>query len=228
MANSPMLQLLEHCGWGEFQSEFDRLHQWIFYPLLLETFQNLKQDVLFVSEMHGLGHIERTILQGGFCAMEEHISLPDTQLLLECCSYHDVGRIDDSLDPYHGHRSAQKLAELTGRQGEELKLMQTAVDVHSRHDSDFEQILLLYAPSDHARAARLTQLLKDSDGLDRVRLGDLNPRYLRCNSSRQRVSLAQEVFERYQLAIGRSPKPFFGKEICAKMQQHYDSEGHKS
>lgn len=227
MEDSPMLQLLEQNSWGRFQSEFDRLRQWELYPLLLETFENLKQDVLFVSEMHGLGHIERTILQGGFCAMDEHISLADTQLLLECCSYHDVGRIDDSLDPYHGHRSAQKLANLTGRSGEELKLMQTAVDVHSRHDSDFEQIFPLYAPSDHVRAAHITQLLKDSDGLDRVRLGDLNPRYLRCTSSRQRVPLAQNVFERYQLAIGRSPEPFFSKKICAMMQQHYDNEGSK-
>lgn len=228
MTNSPMLQLLDQGNWGRFQPNFDRLQQWDLYPMLLETFKNLKQDVLFVSEMHGLGHIERTILQGGFCAMEEHISPIDTQLLLECCSYHDVGRLDDSLDPYHGHRSAQRLPELTGRQGEELKLMQTAVDVHSRHDSDFEQILPLYAPSDHKRAAHLTQLLKDSDGLDRVRLGDLNPRYLRCDSSRQRVSLAKEVFERYQQAIGRSPEPFFNKKIRTMMQQHYDNEGSRS
>ncbi len=228
MANSPMLQLLEQGNWGEFQPAFDRLQQWELYPLLIETFETLKQDVLFVSEMHGLGHIERTILQGGFCAMEEHISLADTQLLLACCSYHDVGRLDDSLDPYHGHRSAEKLAELTGRQGEELKLMQTAVDVHSRHDSDFDQILPLYAPSDRLRAAHLSQLLKDSDGLDRVRLGDLNPRYLRRDSSRQRVSLAQTVFERYQCSIGRSPEPFFSKEIREMMRRHYDSEGSRS
>ena len=62
---------------------------------------------------------------------------------LDGCAYHDVGRLDDSLDPLHGHRSAQKLAELTGRGGEDLKVMQVAVDVHSRHDSDLPEIINL-------------------------------------------------------------------------------------
>ena len=227
MADSPMLALLEQGGWGEYQPAFDRLADWAFYPLLLDTLTGLKHEALFVSEMHGLGHIERTILQGGFCAMAEELPLADTQLLLECCSYHDVGRLDDSLDPLHGHRSAQKLAGLTGRSGEDLKVMQVAVDVHSRHDSDLPEIMALYAPADTARAGLLTQLLKDSDGLDRVRLGDLNPKYLRRPASRDRVGLAQEVFERYQRSIGRSPEPFFGEEIRAMMRRHYDNEGHQ-
>lgn len=223
MADSPMLALLEQGGWGAYQPAFDRLADWAFYPLLLDTLTNLKHEALFVSEMHGLGHIERTILQGGFCAMEEELQLADTELLLECCSYHDVGRLDDSLDPLHGHRSARKLADLTGRSGEDLKAMQVAVDVHSRHDSDLPEIMALYAPADTARAELLTQLLKDSDGLDRVRLGDLNPRYLRRPTSRDRVGLAQEVFERYQRSIGRSPEPFFGEEIRDMMRRHYDN-----
>ena len=227
MADSPMLALLEQGSWGEYQPAFDRLADWAFYPLLLDTLENLNHDVLFVSEMHGLGHIERTILQGGFCAMAEELPLADTQLLLECCSYHDVGRLDDSLDPLHGHRSAQRLAELTGRSGEDLKVMQVAVDVHSRHDSDLPEIMARYAPADEARATLLTQLLKDADGLDRVRLGDLNPKYLRRPSSRDRVELAQEVFERYQRSIGRSPKPFFDEDIRAMMRRHYDGEGQR-
>ena len=224
MAHSPMLALLEQGNWGEFQSEFDCLSQWQHYALLLDTLAELKQEELFVSEMHGLGHIERTILQGGFCAMAEGLSLADTHLLLECCSYHDVGRLDDTLDPFHGQRSARKLAELTGRQGEELKMMQTAVDVHSRHDSEFEQVYQVYCPADIARTKLLTNMLKDSDGLDRARLGDLNPRYLRSRSSRERVALAEEVFRRYQISIGRSPEPFFDEKIRALMRAHYDNE----
>ena len=42
---------------------------------------------------------------------------------------------------------------------------------------------------------RLTALLKDADGLDRVRLGDLDPRYLRFKEARAMVAFAEELFE---------------------------------
>ena len=109
MNYSPMLELLAQGNWGQFQSRFDQLSAWTYYPLLLDTLMGLKQEALFVSHIHGLGHIERTILQGAFCAMEEALGEEDTRLLLECCSYHDVGRVDDWVDDLHGHRSAQRI-----------------------------------------------------------------------------------------------------------------------
>ena len=39
------------------------------------------------------------------------------------------------------------------------------------------------------------RLVKDADGLDRVRLGDLDPRYLRHPEARVMVPFAQELFE---------------------------------
>jgi hypothetical protein len=41
---------------------------------------------------------------------------------------------------------------------------------------------------------RLTSLLKDADGLDRVRLGDLDPRYLRNLEAHRMVTSAQTLF----------------------------------
>ena len=41
---------------------------------------------------------------------------------------------------------------------------------------------------------RLTSLLKDADALDRVRLGDLDPRYLRHAQAREMVSFAEALF----------------------------------
>jgi hypothetical protein len=41
---------------------------------------------------------------------------------------------------------------------------------------------------------RLTSLLKDADGLDRVRLGDLDPRYLRNLQAHAMVTFAQTLF----------------------------------
>jgi len=41
---------------------------------------------------------------------------------------------------------------------------------------------------------RLTSLLKDADGLDRVRLGDLDPRYLRNPEAHDMVGFAAALF----------------------------------
>lgn len=219
-----MLDLLHRNQWNEFQSDFEQLRQWDYYPLLLTTLEELKQDELFVSHMHGLGHIERTILQGGFCAMDQNLSEADTRLLLAACSYHDVGRINDWVDDLHGHRSAQELARLTPYCGEELLLIQGAVDAHSRRDVVLEETIDGYGAADRPRAIRLAKLLKDADGLDRARLGDLDPRYLRFDTSRSRVALAERVYADYQISVGNSPDPFFTKEQVASFR----AKGHKS
>jgi hypothetical protein len=43
---------------------------------------------------------------------------------------------------------------------------------------------------------RLTSLLKDADALDRVRLGDLDPRYLRNVDAQSMAGFAQALFDR--------------------------------
>lgn len=220
MADSPMLNLLQAGVWGSYAPHFQRLSRWEHYPMLLQTLEQLDHSVLFVSKMHGLGHIERTILQGGFCAMEEGLDRSDTALLLLACSYHDVGRQDDWVDDLHGWRSAQRIGAITGRTGEDLKLLQGAVDAHSRKEAVLRETVAGYHPADLNRAVRLAQLLKDADGLDRVRLGDLDPSYLRRETSRSRAGLALEVYRRYQQSIGCSPKPFFTQEELDYFRAH--------
>ena len=95
---SPLLTLIEQNEWDGFQPMMDDLARWEGWPLFLEKLKSLRRDALYQSDVHGLGHIERTMLHGAFCAMTEPLDLTDTALLLECCAYHDVGRMDDTLD----------------------------------------------------------------------------------------------------------------------------------
>ena len=88
---SPLLTLIEQNEWDGFQPMMDDLARWEGWPLFLEKLKNLRRDALYQSDVHGLGHIERTMLHGAFCAMTEPLDLTDTALLLECCAYHDVG-----------------------------------------------------------------------------------------------------------------------------------------
>ena len=160
---------------------------------------------------------------GGFCAMEEGLERADAELLLLACSYHDVGRQNDWVDDLHGWRSAQRIGEITGRTGDDLHILQGMVDAHSRHEPVLRETVAGYHPAEPERAVNLAQLLKDADGLDRVRLGDLDPRYLRRESSKRRADLAFEVFQRYQIEIGLPPKPFFTPEEISSFRAHKDT-----
>lgn len=215
--SSPLLTLIRRNDWGPYQPLMDRLARLEGWPLFLDKLTNLKRDALYQSPIHGPGHIERTMLHGAFCAMEEPLSMEDAALLLECCAYHDVGRVNDRLDHLHGHRSAQFLDCLTGRSGEELTMMMAAVDAHSRPEAQLEDTLRRYCPADWNRTLTLAQLLKDADGLDRVRIWDLDVRHLRREASREREDFAEYLFQVYQREIHASTIPPFDRALLDKL-----------
>lgn len=214
---SPMLALIERNQWELYQPMMDRLALWQGWPLLLEKLQGLNWGALYESSIHGPGHIERTMVHGAFCAMEEPLGMEDTALLLECCAYHDVGRINDVRDDLHGQRAAKQLARLTGREGEELVMMMAAVDAHSRSEFQLEPTLERYRPADYRRCLVLAQLLKDADGLDRVRIWDLDVSRLRRAASRAREGFAEYLFQRYQAEIHASTTPPFPQKLLDKL-----------
>ena len=77
-----------------------------YLPVLLEALDTLETDALYHSRTHGQWHIERTMLLGALIAHGEQLPQDITRLLLLCCSYHDVGRVNDWMDRKHGRRSA--------------------------------------------------------------------------------------------------------------------------
>ena len=214
---SPLMELILENRWDDFQPLMDRLAAWEHWPLFLAKLVSLDRSALFDSRVHGPGHIERTMLHGACCAMEEGLDGADTALLLECCAYHDVGRVNDSVDHLHGHRSAGELGRLTGRQGQELVMMMAAVDAHSRPEQDLIQTLKGYHPEQWERCLVLTQLLKDADGLDRVRIYDLDVSHLRRQASRDRESFAEYLFGKYQRMAGAPLDPPFPPALVEKL-----------
>lgn len=198
---SIMQRLIQDDQWDCFQPLMESIKQWEHWPLFLKALTNLKRDALYTSLVHGEGHIERTLLHGAFCAMAEGLDCENTALLLEACSYHDVGRENDWYDTEHGHRSAQRLAELTGRTAQELLMLQAAVDAHSKPDKELEKTLRSYETEDYLRTFQLAQLLKDADGLDRVRIHDLKTEFLRREASVQRADFALYLYSKYELYL---------------------------
>ena len=141
--------------------------------------QSIRLDRLFHSRLHGAGHISRVMVLGALLVQRAQLDEDVTQLLMYACAYHDVGRVDDSVDDEHGLRAALQVEELTGLAGQPLHCLQAAVEAHSRPDERMGDVLTKYGVADVAYAWPLAKLLKDADGLDRVRLDMLDPSYLR-------------------------------------------------
>ena len=201
------LELLKTEYWGSYEPLVDGLLRSPYGSLLREAMDALNWDALYLSHVHGFGHIERTMIHGAMCAQAENLPEAETKLLLTMCSYHDTGRLNDFLDAAHGARSARKLEALTGLCGEDLKEAMAGIEAHSVNDRLMEEILEKYAPENRDRARLLAEMLKDADGLDRVRINDLNVKFLRRSASAGRGGFAQALFDRYvaaENALGRT------------------------
>lgn len=107
---------------------------------------------------------------------------------------HDIARTHDGRCYVHGENAVRRLPTLPevrvlftrGGVGEtDLAAIETAV-IHHCKPRELDRSHPHYS---------LTALLKDADGLDRVRLGDLNPGYLRHPVARTMVDFARQLFD---------------------------------
>ena len=170
---------------------------WEHYPIYEHAMRNLRHDVLYQSYMHGVGHIHRVMLLGALLCMLQHLNAEDTRLAMEACSYHDTGRVDDSLDDAHGARSAANVEAITGRSGDDLAILRAAMTVHSISDKNREAVMEACGVQDVKRANMIASILKDADGLDRVRIWDLDVRYLRSDAAQVLVEFAYALCYTY-------------------------------
>ena len=172
---------------------------------MLLAYSTLKREELYESWIHGQGHIERVIMLGALIAMGEKFSYEDTRLALFACSYHDIGRSNDRRDDDHGTVSAglivsRNLVEIIpGITKDEIAILQAAIATHSMHDSSLEanQRKFGVKPGDYERCRRICWCLKDADNMDRVRLNDLDPKYLRLESSKDMVDTCWYLLNNY-------------------------------
>lgn len=152
---------------------------------LLRAYEPREEWLAHDSDIHGVGHMTRVfILQELICDGLEQLDIPvDREVIRYAAMAHDVGRVDDGLDLEHGKRSTEWIASnLAKRMSPEmLDAVTYCVYWHVPPDSE--------AP---VMSTEL-QVLKDADGLDRVRLGDLDPSYLRTEPARELIDVARRL-----------------------------------
>lgn len=166
---------------------------------LLRQFEPQQSWLSHKSRLHGVDHMARVfILQELIC---EELVWQGIEVNRTATRYaamaHDVGRHDDGRDLEHGVRSAAWMKEnLTDRMSPE------DLDVAT-------YIVHWHVPPDDAAPVMTTELkvLKDADGLDRVRLGDLDVSMLRTDVAKNLVGIASELVS-LTSTIGGTPTTF--------------------
>ena len=166
----------------------------------------MPEDFRHMSTLHGQAHVTRVMVHGIrlVAATGQHHLGPQ---LWASVFLHDLARTHDGVCHRHGADAAQRLRsepELQRRLAEggitpaDYPAIEAAVTAHS-------------APKEVARDHShwpLIALLKDADGLDRVRLGDLDARYLRHPQSRGMIPFAQSLFDGTDGLIDLGPSHF--------------------
>lgn len=175
-------------------------------PLPLDALVPLPEVFQHPSELHGQLHVARVMVHA-FALVEREDAQDLAPALWAAVYLHDTARTHDGLCDRHGADAMARLAEMPelrellaqgGVRDEDYPAIETAVTWHCRWEELVE---------DHPHR-RLTAFLKDADGLDRVRLGDLDPDYLRLPASRALVPFAQALYLATQGTLEPGPGLF--------------------
>jgi len=172
----------------------------------IDTYYNQALDEKFSSyflkphSIHGVLHAKRVLLLSLALSHLNNLNKADTDILVRASLYHDIGRTHDGTCYEHGEISFRKgirLGLFDAKVNEENEVLRYVVVNHCLHDNMAEG-LDKYVIADRERAVGLLKLFKDSDGLDRVRINDLDVKYLRCPVSRELVSFAEYLLKEIQ------------------------------
>jgi hypothetical protein len=143
------------------------------------------------SLLHGQAHVSRVLVHA-FRLVEATGFVHEMPRLWAAVYLHDIARRHDGRSARHGADAWARLADLPdvralfargGVRDEDYPAIQSAVTHHSAGEP---------LPADPFW--QLTALLKDADGLDRVRLGDLDPTYLRHLEARTMARFAEQLY----------------------------------
>lgn len=171
---------------------------------LLNDYKQLMNDfntkILYKSDIHGINHNIRVAFYTFIISTVEKISKDDFKIVIEAAKYHDVGRINDREDKTHGQRSSESLHFLKNKYSdEELNILKSIIECHSLNDDELINITNKNKVKDFDRCKKLLEILKDSDGLDRVRLEYpfVNVDFIRTNTAKKLILLSYEIYNNY-------------------------------
>ncbi len=151
--------------------------------------------------IHGLSHTRRVLLLVLILAHLENLSPRCSQLLSIIALYHDIGRTNDNFDPHHGRASCRKINRLDLldeiENTTDREIINFIITNHCVEDTKALNKIDKYNIRDKAEATTLFKIFKDADGLDRIRINDLDIRLLRTKSAQKLPLLARQILNSY-------------------------------
>jgi alpha-ketoglutarate-dependent taurine dioxygenase len=148
--------------------------------------------------IHGMNHARRVLFFAELLAALEDLPETERDILATAAVYHDIGRTNDGVDYEHGYASFKK-AEQFGlirmENTEDYRTVKYLIAEHCIRDKDAFALVMNYGLENPEGGKRLLKFFKDADGLDRVRINDLNPAYLRLSTSKGLVQTAWELLQ---------------------------------
>ena len=148
--------------------------------------------------IHGLAHTKRVLLHCLILSFLERISPADTDVLCNAALYHDIGRTNDNYDPQHGRESYKKLLALQLNPYSEVDSSETLrflMENHCVADHEALDLLPAYQVQDPVHMLELYHVFKDADGLDRIRIMDLDVKQLRTASAPRMLLIARQLYQ---------------------------------
>ena len=150
------------------------------------------------SMIHSTAHCERVLLYALLIAAGE---VGDNKralnILAHASVFHDTRRESEGKDTGHGARAADFYEEFCKSHEEVTFLPEAAylMRYHDRHDERGEAAIREAFPNSAELVVKLYKIFKDSDALDRWRLGrwGLNPDFLRTDRALALVDFARKL-----------------------------------
>lgn len=177
-------------------------------PIPLPLNRLVPPPSLFVhpSRIHGQSHVARVMVHA-FRLIAATGWVEEAPRLWAAVYLHDLARTHDGVCHLHGRDAVvefgarpdlRTLFAAGGVVETDYPAIHTAVEHHSQPRE---------LPRTHEHW-RLAALMKDADGLDRVRLGDLDPRFLRHEPSITMVDFAEDLYRRTHGVIPEGERHF--------------------
>ncbi len=194
-----VIDILNNDEWIKKYDFYEGFMESTYYDKLVEAYEKLNYDILFVSDIHGRDHIERVIFYTSLLAYAYKLDDDDTYVLINAASLHDTQRQNDGWDTEHGQRAAEmSIPYAHDLKESDLAILKAVIAAHSREDDIMDETLREFVEEcDFDRAKKLSKYFKDADGLDRVRINHLDPAYLRNEFSKGLVDFAYEFYDKF-------------------------------
>ncbi|MDF2880182.1 MAG: metal dependent phosphohydrolase [Clostridiaceae bacterium] len=156
---------------------------------------------LYANEPHGILHAKRVTFLTVIYSYFMKLDYADMNILACAGAWHDIGRNNDRDDNIHGRKSVSKIKNLKLDKNMELdkkdkSILYAIILNHCIDDNiGIKSILDDKNIIDKEKAVSLYKIFKDCDALDRIRIKDLDLKYLRNDISNKLIIVAGQLYQ---------------------------------